>query len=107
MLSPEQLEHYRQMTLGERMALSLEMTEQQWSQMVSGLPFALLPGKRSLVSTAKKGSGFRRFLSPNPKKMNTVSLAVYSAAAKSEPTHRAVAAVAAAAGRGGSRPPRP
>ncbi len=38
MLSPEQLEQYRQMTLGERMALSLEMTEQQWPQMMSGPP---------------------------------------------------------------------
>jgi hypothetical protein len=38
MLSPEQLERYRQMTPGERFALSLQMAEEQWPQMMSGPP---------------------------------------------------------------------
>ena len=38
MLSQEQLEQYRRMTPGERIALSLMMTEEQWPQMMSGPP---------------------------------------------------------------------
>jgi len=38
MLSREQLEAYRQMTPGERIALSLKMTAQQWPAMMSGTP---------------------------------------------------------------------
>lgn len=38
MLSKEQLEHYRRMTPGERIALSLEMLEEQWPQMMAGPP---------------------------------------------------------------------
>ena len=38
MLSTERLEEYRRMTPGERIALSLKMTEQQWAQLISGSP---------------------------------------------------------------------
>ncbi len=38
MLSLEQLELYRRMTPGERLALSLKMAEEQWPQMMSGSP---------------------------------------------------------------------
>jgi hypothetical protein len=38
MLSQEQLEHYRRMTPGERISLSLRMTEEQWPQLMSGPP---------------------------------------------------------------------
>ncbi len=36
LLSPEQLEEYRRMTPGERIALSLKMTAEQWPAMMSG-----------------------------------------------------------------------
>jgi len=36
MLSQEQLEAYRRMTPGERISLSLKMTEQQWPAMLRG-----------------------------------------------------------------------
>jgi hypothetical protein len=38
MLSQEQLEEYRRMTPGERIALSMTMARQQWPKMVSGPP---------------------------------------------------------------------
>lgn len=38
MLSQEQLENYRRMTPAERIALSLQMTEEQWPQLMSGPP---------------------------------------------------------------------
>ncbi len=38
MLSKKQLEAYRCMTPGERMALSLKMTTEQWPTMMSGTP---------------------------------------------------------------------
>ena len=38
MMSKEQLEQYRKMTPGERIALSLEMLEEQWPAFLSGPP---------------------------------------------------------------------
>ncbi len=38
MLSKQQLEAYRNMAPGERMALSLKMTAEQWPAMTSGTP---------------------------------------------------------------------
>lgn len=38
MLSKLQLQQYRNMTPGERISLSLEMTEEQWPKMMSGPP---------------------------------------------------------------------
>ncbi|MCG8450051.1 MAG: hypothetical protein MI725_10800 [Pirellulales bacterium] len=38
MLSREQLETYRRMTPGERIALSLKMTAEQWPALMSGTP---------------------------------------------------------------------